>query len=254
MVLKLKYPKLEDVPEQLRAAYVERDGEAMLDFDVPDVANLKKAIDSERTRAETFEKELKDERKKLGDVQRTLEAKEATGNKTEEKITELLAKWEKDKNEQIANAVAEKDKELEKLTARVTKYDLDDKLHAEFIANGGRSERAARALLIAKTEGWKLVNGVAVKHDANGEVESTSASDYFGKVLKADVPEFYEGSKGSGGHTGAPKSADSKKSDKTPQQWTEDERRAFIDANGADAYSALLTEQLMGATVGRSKA
>lgn len=250
MALQRKYAKKEDIPATLVAAYIEgENGEWVLDIDVPDVENLNRAIAAERKRASDAEKEVKGVREQLADATRKLEAKDASGQQTEEKIAAMLAKWEKDKNEAVAAAVAEKDAELAKLTERVTKYDLDDNLAAAFRAAGGRADRQARALALAKMEGWRLVDGKPVKYDANGQAETVTPEDFFGKVFKKDVPEFFEGSKADGGAgpkpgtTGGAGGANAK----PPQQWTSEERRAYIEANGLDAFSALLNEQLVAA-------
>jgi hypothetical protein len=48
MALAQTVDTLESVPEAARGAYIEKDGKFVLDFDVPDVVGLKRALESER--------------------------------------------------------------------------------------------------------------------------------------------------------------------------------------------------------------
>jgi len=247
MALKLKYPRKEDIPENLAAAYVEgEDGEYVLDAELPDTGKLERALETERARAKDAEKAQREAERKLGDALRQLDAKEASGAQTEEKIAAMLAKWEKDKQDAVAAAIAEKDEVLAKVQERVTKYELDDTLAQSFTKAGGRGDRSQRALALAKLDGWRLVDGKPVKVDSTGQVETVTPDDYFGKVFRKEVPEFYEGSKGDGGFKpGVPAGpGGSGTGAKKPTEWSEDERRQFIMTNGGEAYSMLLQQQV----------
>jgi hypothetical protein len=205
-----------------------------------------KAVRRERDEAVAKARELQAQ---LADTTKQLETLQVSGQATDQRVNEMLAKWKKDTEEAVAAAVAERDKQLGTLAERVTKYELDDKLAAAFTKVGGRPERAARALVLAKTDGWKLVDGVAVRVGEDGQPQTISPEDYFGKHFRTEVPEFFAGTAaGGGGAAGAPRGAAPAPSTKPPTQWSSDERRAYIETNGPAAYRQLLDAQLAAGT------
>jgi hypothetical protein len=69
MALKREYATLEEIPEPLRGAYVEKDGKFVLDLDASgDDGKLKGALEKERRDRAALEKTLSDLKKQLGDA------------------------------------------------------------------------------------------------------------------------------------------------------------------------------------------
>lgn len=220
------------------------------------ITTLETTVKSLRKERDDFERVAKENGAALADTQRKLEAKEASGQQTDQKITEMLAKWEKDKEAAVAAAVAEKDKQIASLTDRVTKYDLDDVLGEAFRSAGGSEARRARAVAQAKLDGWTLVDGKPVKKDATGQVTTATPKEYFGTDFKKELPEWFEGTKADGGgagggagNGGAPAGGAPGK----PSQWTTEQKRAYIDQNGAKAFTELLNDELASTVTGAKK-
>lgn len=93
MALAATVDSLESVPESLHSLYIEQDGKHVLDVEggIPDVTNLKKAIDTERKRSSDAEKS-----------KRSLESKLASFNDIDvDKYKELLTKAERDEEERL---------------------------------------------------------------------------------------------------------------------------------------------------------
>ncbi len=255
-----KFTAFDQIPKDKQGGAVElKDGNWAVADVVPELATLQasvttlettlKNVRKEKDTAETTAKTATDA---AADLRRQLEAKDATGQQTDQKITEMLAKWQKDTETAVTNAVAAKDREIATLSERVTKYDLDDVLGASFKEAGGREDRRVKAIAQAKLDGWTLVDGKAVKKDSNGQVLTTTTKDFFTGDFKKDIPEWYEGSKadgggsegGAGGTGGAFRDAGAP----APSKMTSEQRRAFIDANGPAAYTEALNKELFAST------
>lgn len=216
-----------------------------------DTSKLENALKSERKAKGDLETELAKNKEQLADLTRKLEAKEASGQQTDQKISEMLAKWEQDKQAAVSAAVKAVEDRYAPIAEKVTRYELDDKLADAFRKAGGRDERLSRALTLAKQDGWTLVDGVPVRKDEFGQVTTVTPDDYFGKAFKTDVPEFFKGTQGSGGGAGGTTggAGPTGPSGKNPTQWSSDERRAFIEANGADAYQKALDSHLASVSI-----
>jgi len=221
------------------------------------ITNLENTVKNLRREKDTFETAARTAEEKAADLQRKIDAQLATGQQTDAKITEMLAKWEADKQKAIADAVALKDKEIAGLSARVTKYDLDDVLGAAFKEAGGSEARRARAIAQAKLDGWTLVDGKAVMKDAAGQVLTTTTKDFFTGQFKKDVPEWYDGSKadGGGGDGGAGGTGGAFAGGQLPaaSKMTSEQRRAYIETNGPQAYQDLLTKELVASATPSEK-
>jgi hypothetical protein len=177
---------LDAIPEAARGAYVEKDGKFHLDFDVPDVTGLKRALESERG----LNKAAKDK----------VAAWEKLG-KSPEEIDEMLAA-ERTKAEQALIKAGKFDEILAKKLG-------DAKLERDE-AVGIASKREQSALNIAKTavvntslataltkakasaEGLKALptligNRVKIEFDDNGNA-SSSILDTDGKPMVGSLP------------------------------------------------------------------
>lgn len=260
-----KFTAFDQIPKDKQKDALElKDGTFVLDEASPELATLQTSVTTLESTVKNLRKEKSDAEaaartagETAADLQRKLDAKEATGQQTDQKITEMLAKWQKDTEAAVAAAVADKDKEITRLSERVTKYDLDDVLGAEFKAAGGREDRRAKAVAQAKLDGWVLVDGKAVRKGPDGQILTTTTKDFFTGDFKKDVPEWYEGSKadGGGGEGGTGGTGNGFKDGDTPvpSKMTSEQRRAFIEANGPAAYSAALNAELVASTVPTSE-
>jgi len=245
-----KFPTLDLVPENARDTAQEmKDGTFVADIDEPDanedVTKLSGALKAVRKERDGFETRARTAETALGDATKKLEVYDASGKQSDEKIASMLTKWDADKTAAVAAAVEIAMRDVTPLREKVSKYELDDKLASAFRNAGGRDVRVLRALVLAKQDGWTLVDGVAVRKDGD-DITTTTPDEYFSKTFRADMPEWYEGSKadgGGGGGTGSGGGGPS--STKSPTQWSSDERRQFIDANGLPAYSQLLDASMV---------
>jgi DNA-binding transcriptional MerR regulator len=113
---------LDTIPEAARGAYVEKEGKFVLDFDVPDVTGLKKALESERG----ANKAVKDKIaawEKLGvspeDIEQRLEAERKKAEeaalkagKFDEVLATHLGKAKQEKDAEVGKATKERDAAL----------------------------------------------------------------------------------------------------------------------------------------------
>ena len=189
MALALRFANKADIPAGLEPAYVEKDGEFVLDVEIPDTGKLERTVKATREERDAADKRAREAEAKAADLARKLEAAEVSGQQTAPKVAEMLAKWELDKKAAVEAAVAEKDKEIERLSGRVTKYDLDDALAAAFVGAGGREERKAKALIAAKADGWTLVDVKPVRRDENGQITTSTPADYI-QAAKQQEEEY----------------------------------------------------------------
>lgn len=200
-MLALTLDKLDGLPDNLKGAYVAKDGKFVLDVEIPDVtAERAKVVEAERkltaaTKATQTASDL------AAETQRKLDAALATRGDTDKNVTELLAKWEIDKNKAVADAVAAEKATHQPIADRLTVFELDNALAEAHLKHGGRPEKKASMLKIAKHD-WSLVDGKPVIKDAKGEVTTKSLDDYFSKDYKTAEPDHYTGTKAAGGGAG----------------------------------------------------
>jgi len=255
-----KFTAFDQIPKAQQSGALElKDGSWAVTDVSPDLAtlqtsvtNLENTLKIVRREKDTAEGAAKKATEAAADARRQLEAVAATGQQTDQKITEMLAKWQKDTETAVATAVAAKDKEITSLSERVTKYDLDDVLGAAFKDAGGREERRTKAVQQAKFDGWTLVDGKAVKKDATGQVLTMTTKDFFTGDFKKEVPEWYEGSKGDGGGASAGGGGPGAFRDGgviVPSKMSSEQRRAFIETNGPAAYTDALNKELVASTM-----
>ena len=245
MPLQLSYAAQADVPETLKAAYVEKDGKFVLDVEIPDTSKLdatNKAVRKERDEALAAKAKAESER---DDVKREMEALTADGATKGKKVTELLEQWKQDTAEKVKAAEAAKDAFYAPMAEKVTRYELDNVLGSEFEKAGGRGEKRDRAIALAKLEGWTLVDGKVVRK-SGGEITNATLDDFFAKDFRKSDPEFYKGTQATGGGSGGvtTSTGTTTTSQKPPTQWSSDERRSFIEEHGADKYRELLNNQV----------
>lgn len=239
------FTAFDDIPGELQTKALElKDGS----FVVPEEADnsaLEKALRAARQERDEARQAAAQAREQVAEAQRKLDTFDATGRQSEEKVAQMLAKWEQDKAKAVADAVAAVEQRLAPLQEKVTRYELDDVLANAFAKHGGRAVKKDAALVLAKAQGWTLVDGRVVRKDANGEVLTESPDDYFGKTFRKDMEEWYEGTKASGGGAPGTTGAPTTGNPKPPTQWDTATRRQYIEEHGADAYTKLLNDELV---------
>lgn len=193
------YAKKEEIPAGAEDVYEEKDGKWTPKLE--DTAGLKASLKVVRTEKETAEKLAREETEKAAALQRQLDAKNAAGGDTDKKIADMLTKWESDKNTAVEAATKPLRDQLADQGGKLRTILLDDKLQQAFIGQGGRPEKAKQAVMLSKGR-FDLVDDRLVMKDDAGQVTTTTADDYFKNAFKAQDPEYYKGSQGSGGGAG----------------------------------------------------
>jgi hypothetical protein len=186
------FDKAGDVPKGFEAAYEEREGK--WHAKIPDTAKIEETLTKTRSERKEFEKAAKDASEKAADLQRQLDAKSATGADTDKKVSEMLAKWEQDKN---AAVKAVKD-QLDAAAGELRTLKLDDKIKAAALAAGVLPTKVDAVLKLTK-DSFDLADDRIVVKDAKGEVTTKTVADFFAKDYRAQMPELYQGTKATGG-------------------------------------------------------
>jgi hypothetical protein len=186
------FDKVGDVPKGFEAAYEEREGK--WHAKIPDTAKIEETLTKTRSERKEFEKAAKDASEKAADLQRQLDAKSATGADTDKKVSEMLAKWEQDKN---AAVKAVKD-QLDTAAGELRTLKLDDKIKAAALAAGVLPTKVDAVLKLTK-DSFDLADDRIVVKDAKGEVTTKTVADFFAKDYRAQMPELYQGTKATGG-------------------------------------------------------
>jgi hypothetical protein len=240
-----KFAKQDEIPEAFRSEYEERNGE--WHPKVEDTTGLKNSLEAARRERDEFKTKLGAETEKSAGLQRQLDAQKAAGGDPDAKISELLAKWEKDKAAAVEAATKPLQEQLGQKDGQLRTLLIDDKLREAFIAAGGRPEKADRAIALNKQH-FDLIDGNRlVKKDAQGNVLTETVEDHFGKTYKAIDPEFYKGTEAAGGGAGGhqqPGPGAANGLDADPTQWSGEQRAQFIEQNGPEAYRTTLDKHL----------
>lgn len=189
------YANKSEIPKGAEDVYEEKDGKWIPKL--PDVSQLEGTLTKVREEKRNAEAAAKAATEKAADLQRQVDAAKLTGNDFEKKSAEMLANWNKEKDAAV-KAVQDK---LDAVTGELRTVRLDDKLKEHFLNSGGRPERAGKAIADTKHR-FDLVDGEIVQKDAKGNVVTEKVTDFYGKTYKTEMPEFYSGTKASGG--GAP--------------------------------------------------
>lgn len=189
------FDKKDDVPKAFESVYAEKDGRWVVTL--PDTSKVEDTLSAVRTEKREAEKRLRLAEEARADLQRKLDAKEAATGETDKKTSDMLAKWEKDKND----AVRIVQDELERTAGELRKVKLYDKAKDEFIKAGGRPEKADAALKL-KQDSLDLAEDRMVVVNDKGEVTTESVADFWGKSFKKEMPEFFTGTKATGGGAG----------------------------------------------------
>lgn len=185
------FDKQDEIPKGFESAYHEVDGKWVVKQPENKDAETLVKVRAEKKEAEKAAKAATD---LAADLQRKLDAKDASGADTDKKVKELLEKWEKDKDAAVAAVAAERDK----LAADLRDVKLYDKAKQAFIDAGGKAEKADAALKLKKELLDLSDDRIVVKND-KGEVTTEPIADFWGKSFKKEMPEFFAGTKAAGG-------------------------------------------------------
>lgn len=188
-MLKL-YDTKDAVPEALRSAAIEtKDGKFAADEPAADDATeLKETL-----------KKLRKELDEAGDARKALERKLAAAEhggdgKEKDKVTKALEKFDAD----LAAAKADFEKKLAVRDGELRTLKLDEKAKAAFLKAGGRPERADAALRLKKDALDIDGDRIVIKNE-KGETTTTTIDDFWSKSFKVEMPEYFIGTKATGG-------------------------------------------------------
>jgi hypothetical protein len=231
MPLPLVADKLDAIPEPLRSAYVERDGKYHLDAEVEDVTGLKNTVATTRRERDEAKRAAKEAADKLAALEAEKEA--AAAGLTSEKLAEIQRKAE----EKYAPTLTENTT----LKAQIRAMQLD----------GTVKSLLAKAGAVDVNDAWDVVGKEFdltddgkpfVKADPTADVEQ-----YITKTLVAKKGHLFKGTQAAGGGAAGQQHAGGAGGAKPPTQWSSEERAAYIEANGGDAYRALLNAEMRAA-------
>lgn len=200
------------IPEPLREHYVERDGKFFLEVDKPEnvATGLAKNRDDVLKEKKTLAEKLaaydsKFKGKSLDEIEALIaaaEAKETDEAKKEGNLDKVIERY----NVKEKALVDAHKAEIEKLTANLNKFKIDDKLRSAALDGGVIKEIVNDVVdLIRKrtqlTEGDQLV----ILDREGGDPMSVSVEKFFSDVFKNERPHYYEatGAGGSGASNNA---------------------------------------------------
>jgi hypothetical protein len=189
------YDTQDEVPEELRDVYEEKDGKWQAK--VPDVANLNSALQAERTKAATEEAARKKAERELGDIKRKTSAEQH--GITEEQL-QALRDEDSTKRKPLEDEIATLRTENDKLTRL-------DKVRATALHNGVMADRIEDAMLSLDGRTRLTDAKTIVVLDKDGNATTEKLEDFLGKTFRAEKPWLYAGSGGSG--SGTPPNIDS---------------------------------------------
>jgi seryl-tRNA synthetase len=187
----------DEIPEPFRGEYEERDGAWHPKGAGGDggsgASKLEETLAKVREERKEAERRAREAEESRAALERQLAA--ASSGEEKDRVTKALKKFDDD----LAAAKAEHKKELDAARAELRTLKLDDKVKAAFLAAGGRPERAEKALRDTKERFDLADDGRIVVKDAKGEVSTATVEDFFGKTYRAEMAEFYTGTKATGG-------------------------------------------------------
>lgn len=181
------FDKKDDIPKGFEDLYEENEGKFVLK-----TSKLETTLEKVRDEKKAAEKRAKEAEDERADLQRKLAA--ASTGEAQDKVAKALAKFDED----LAKEKEKHKQELATLQGELRTIKLDDRLKESFIKAGGRPEKAAAALELTKKNFDLADNRIVVKNE-KGEVTTETAEDYYGKKYRNEMPEFYQGTKATGG-------------------------------------------------------
>jgi hypothetical protein len=218
----------DEIPKGFEGEYEERDG--AWHPKAPDTSKLEETLAKVRDERKAEEKARKAAEADRADLERKLAA--AGSGEEKDKVTKALAKFDAD----LAVEKGKFQKQLDAATAELRTLKLDDKIKAAFLKAGGRSERADKALNDTKGRLDLADDGRIVVKDGKGEITTATVADFFGKTYRAEMAEFYTGTKATGGGASGGAGAHVVQTGKmTPDEIVANPLRALQEANATAA-------------------
>jgi hypothetical protein len=222
---------LDELPEAVRPqAIALADGRFALSEDA-DVTPLKAKADEllKETKAERAKRKVLEDRLANLEAEKSAQA----AGLTSEKLAEIMAQAEAKYKPSLD--------ELERTKAQLRAERLDGRVKGML----GQA-RAADIDAAFKVVGdhFDLTDDAAlvVKHDPTANVD-----DYIAKTLTAKYPFLFVGTQASGGGAAGQRATAGANNAKPLTSWTSEERAAFIDSNGIDAFQARLQQEQIAA-------
>lgn len=247
MALELTVDNLENVQENLRNLYIEKDGKYQLDVSgIEDTGGLKSALDKEREAHKRLEKATKSW-EKLGKTPEEI-AEILQAHEDAEKVkAEKAGDWEKLKaqmNDSHAKAIAEKDTQLSNMRKALEANLIDAQATAAIAAAKGVPElllpHVKSHVKVVENDGNYTVAVVDAKGDPriDGKGEPLTIADLVAEMKQSEIfGRAFEGT----GQTGSGKLPTNagggttlKRSQMTPKQRTE-----YMSEHGQAAYLTL---------------
>lgn len=236
MPLPIVTDSLDSIEEGKRSVYVERDGKFYLDAEIEDVSGLKSALKKER---EALKKS--DEKRKEYEAQ--IEADRVKMEEAElakKGLTDVKKKWDEEQLRPVAEKLSAAEARIHELTFG---SQMDVMLADADVVNLKAARKQFDEYYQLNEEG-KL----APKEDPTAD-----PSKYLVGSLKKEYGFIFKGTQAAGGGAAGSGAGKPGTGGKPASKWTQEERADFINANGADAYMALLDSQ-MAAAGSKSKA
>lgn len=226
----LTFESLEEIEEGRRATAVElKDGRYAVVEDT-DVSPLKAKADELLKETKTERQKRKELEAKLATYEQERTAREA--GLTRDKLDEIMAQAEA-KYRPVVD-------ELEKVRGALRSERLDGRVKA-MLGQARAADIDAAFKVVGDHFDLTEDGSLVVKSDPTVKVD-----DYIGKTLTTRYPFLFQGTLASGSGAQGMKGAVANSLNARPiTQWTSDERAAFIESNGIEAFQAKLREEQM---------
>lgn len=206
-----KFKKAEEVPEQFKDLYEEKDGEWVVK-DAGDGSGAAKALQVERDARKAAEKEAKDLKASIDETKSAMQKLQdqidagKVGKSTDE-LEKMREKMRTDLRREFDVQLTDLEKKVKELEGAATEnrqLKLDHKVKNFMGKEGARSDRID-ALFRLTQEEYDLGDdgNLLLKNHPGKAVEIFIRDD-----LKKQYPEFFEGTKASGGGAGGGKGGD----------------------------------------------
>lgn len=254
MALALTVDNIEDIPETVRGAYVEKDGKFHLDVEIEDSTPLKTRLSLEQGNRAALEKKMK-AWAALGKTPEEIAELLQTIASQEEENAKKSGNFEKLLQQHQAKAATEKDALVAELNAARTSERsavVGERVQGQ-LAKLGATEEGIELLpdRLASRIKFETVNGVRklTIMQADGDTpmagtaqDGTATLEDLVKEAQKKYPSLFKGNNSGGGG----KLANDRQNSATPGSVarksdfkTEKDRAAYVTANGMAAYKAL---------------
>jgi len=248
--LKLTVDTLDDVEEPSRALYVQDGDKFKLDVDgIEDTGGLRSALQSERKARADLEKKVK-RWEGLGKSDEEIAEMLAAAAKADEDKAAKAGEWDKlraQMNEKHAADLRTKDEAVGKMRTSLERYLVDAAATTAIAAEKGVPAlllpHVQKHVKVVEQDGEFIAQVVDAKGDprVNGKGEPLSIADLVSEMRQSEIyGRAFEGSGNSGGGTRPGNGGGGNPQYKRRSDFkTRDERVAFVEKHGEDAYFKL---------------